>query len=258
MDGSLMEESRLRSLADRHHIPMGILEKDYALTHLLSITAAFPKINSLVFKGGTSLKKMHFESFRFSEDLDFTCLADVSEDFGDFIKANMGGLDAQFTEIAGKRRNESLMFKIKYVQFNGRTTSVKVDLSLRKDVLAATSTKPVLHFYDTFTNPFEIPTMSLEEIMAEKVRAVLYAKHPRHLHDLSFLDDRGVRLDPDMVRSKVRSAYGDGFDMDRFEGGVCEKGEFWERDLRPLLPQRPPPFEDVSAKVLKTVGEAMK
>ena len=72
-----MEESQLRSLADRQNIPLGTLEKDYALTNLLSVIANFSKLNSMVFKGGTALKKIHFEEFRFSEDLDFVCLEDV-------------------------------------------------------------------------------------------------------------------------------------------------------------------------------------
>ncbi len=240
-------------------MPLGTLEKDYALTNLLSIIANFPKLNSLVFKGGTALKKIYFDNFRFSEDLDFTCVEDVSEEFRDFVKGNMKGLDVQFTEIDDEeRRNESFKFRIKYTQFNGRVASVKVDLSLRKDILTDTSTKPVLHFYDTFTNPFEIPTMSIEEIMAEKIRAILYTKHPRHLHDLSFLDDQNVRLNPGMVRTKIKSVYGDEFNMDEFKEGVVEKEEFWIRDLQPLLQQKPPSFADVSQKILKIVSKVMK
>lgn len=254
-----MEENQLRSLAGRHRIPLGTLEKDYALTNLLSIITNFPKLDSLVFKGGTALKKIHFENFRFSEDLDFTCLEDVSEEFRDFIRDNMAGLDVQFTEIADEeRKNESFKFKIKYTQFNNRTTSVKIDLSLRKDVLTETSTKPVLHFYDTFTNPFEIPTMSLEEIMAEKIRAILYTKHPRHLHDLSFLDGQGVVLNLGMVRTKIKSVYGDEFDMDKFKESVSEGEEFWVQDLQPLLSQKPPSFTTVSENALKIISKAMK
>ena len=66
-----MDELPLRRLAGKHHISLGVLEKDYALTNLLSIIANFPKVDKMVFKGGTALKKIYFENFRFSEDLDF-------------------------------------------------------------------------------------------------------------------------------------------------------------------------------------------
>lgn len=67
-----MDAGQLRSMADRQRIALGVLERDYALTCLLSVISGFPGIGSLVFKGGTALKKMYFESYRFSEDLDFS------------------------------------------------------------------------------------------------------------------------------------------------------------------------------------------
>jgi uncharacterized protein len=67
-----MDGNELRKLSDKHKIYMGTLEKDYAITNLLSIITHFPQLNSLVFKGGTAMKKIYFEQFRFSEDLDFT------------------------------------------------------------------------------------------------------------------------------------------------------------------------------------------
>lgn len=90
-----MDEKSLRMLAGRYQIPLGTLEKDYALTNLLSIITNFPKLDKIVFKGGTALKKIHFEDFRFSEDLDFVCLEDVSDDFVNFVKGNMNGLDVE-------------------------------------------------------------------------------------------------------------------------------------------------------------------
>ena len=50
-----------------------VIEKDYTLGWLLAGIAANPEIGqSWVFKGGTCLKKCYFETYRFSEDLDFT------------------------------------------------------------------------------------------------------------------------------------------------------------------------------------------
>jgi hypothetical protein len=53
--------------------PQYVLEKDYALSYLLAGIAAVPTLRaSLVFKGGTCLRKAYFPGYRFSEDLDFT------------------------------------------------------------------------------------------------------------------------------------------------------------------------------------------
>ena len=52
-----------------------VVEKDYVLGWLLWGIASDPVLsNSWVFKGGTCLKKCWIETYRFSEDLDFTVL----------------------------------------------------------------------------------------------------------------------------------------------------------------------------------------
>ena len=51
------------------------IEKDYMLSWILfGISKHANLSNAIVFKGGTVLKKVYFEAYRFSEDLDFTLL----------------------------------------------------------------------------------------------------------------------------------------------------------------------------------------
>nr|WP_290939759.1 nucleotidyl transferase AbiEii/AbiGii toxin family protein [Haliscomenobacter sp.] len=50
-----------------------VVEKDYVLGWLLAGIYQHPELRQAwVFKGGTCLKKCYFETYRFSEDLDFT------------------------------------------------------------------------------------------------------------------------------------------------------------------------------------------
>lgn len=50
--------------------PQSVLEKDYALSYLLAGIAAVSALReSLVFKGGTSLRKVYFPGYRSSEGL---------------------------------------------------------------------------------------------------------------------------------------------------------------------------------------------
>jgi hypothetical protein len=50
-----------------------VVEKDYVLGWLLAGIHSQDRLRaSWVFKGGTCLKKCYFETYRFSEDLDFT------------------------------------------------------------------------------------------------------------------------------------------------------------------------------------------
>lgn len=51
------------------------IEKDYILSWILYGIAKHENLSkTIVFKGGTLLKKVYFEDYRFSEDLDFTLL----------------------------------------------------------------------------------------------------------------------------------------------------------------------------------------
>lgn len=51
------------------------IEKDYILSWILFGISKHELLSKLlVFKGGTVLKKVYFEDYRFSEDLDFTLL----------------------------------------------------------------------------------------------------------------------------------------------------------------------------------------
>jgi predicted nucleotidyltransferase component of viral defense system len=51
------------------------IEKDYILSWILFGVAKHDNLSKeIVFKGGTVLKKVYFEEYRFSEDLDFTLL----------------------------------------------------------------------------------------------------------------------------------------------------------------------------------------
>ena len=57
-----------------------VIEKDYVLGWLLCAIAAQPElVDRWIFKGGTCLRKCYHETYRFSEDLDFTVIEDGPE-----------------------------------------------------------------------------------------------------------------------------------------------------------------------------------
>jgi predicted nucleotidyltransferase component of viral defense system len=48
------------------------VEKDYVISWVLYGISMHSKLTKWFFKGGTCLKKCYFDTYRFSEDLDFT------------------------------------------------------------------------------------------------------------------------------------------------------------------------------------------
>ena len=99
--------------------------------------------------------------------------------------------------------------------------------------------------------------MTVEEIMAEKVRAIIYSGAPRYLYDLNYFLCKQISLDPDLVKTKI-SIYGEDFSIEKFSKSIEEMKKDWVEDLGPLLPQDPPPFNKVSVNVLQKIYEIIK
>jgi uncharacterized protein len=67
--GEIQQKARAVGVRDQQ------IEKDYILSWILFGISKHEQLSkAIVFKGGTVLKKVYFEDYRFSEDLDFTLL----------------------------------------------------------------------------------------------------------------------------------------------------------------------------------------
>ncbi|KCZ72353.1 protein of unknown function (DUF1814) [Candidatus Methanoperedens nitroreducens] len=75
-----MDENELRRRARKTGFDVATLEKDYALTWLLSgIYWENSQLRDiLIFKGGTAIRKVYFPEWRLSEDLDFTVMQKIA------------------------------------------------------------------------------------------------------------------------------------------------------------------------------------
>ncbi|MGZ4561733.1 MAG: nucleotidyl transferase AbiEii/AbiGii toxin family protein [Mycobacteriaceae bacterium] len=95
-------------------LDVGVIEKDYVLGWLLAGIANHPKLSpTWVFKGGTCLRKCYHETYRFSEDLDFTVvdggpqtpedLAPLFREVGGWVREK-SGIDLVVEDSAFRRR----------------------------------------------------------------------------------------------------------------------------------------------------------
>ena len=77
--------SHLTKKQQEKNASWNIIELDYALSWVLAAIGEYPSAKeSLIFKGGTCLKKCYFgEAYRFSEDLDFTTDSEIDDGFLD-------------------------------------------------------------------------------------------------------------------------------------------------------------------------------
>lgn len=176
-----------------------VVEKDYVLGWVLWGIGTDPALSQYwAFKGGTCLKKCYLETYRFSEDLDFTVLpggpitaSDLQPVF-DRVLARVNaesGIDFSGrpplfkTHISG-RYTEGRVY---YRGPRGATmvASIKLDLSGSEVVVRPTVLQPIVHSYpDTLPAPATVRCYSFEEVFAEKIRAMGERGRPRDLYDI--------------------------------------------------------------------------
>lgn len=85
----MIDRRELLDTASKLSLNPHIIEKDYVLGWILAGIHAHPELtDKWVFKGGACLKKCFFETYRFSEDLDFT-LRDSGHIDTEFLKRTL-------------------------------------------------------------------------------------------------------------------------------------------------------------------------
>lgn len=181
-----------------------IVEKDYALGWALAGISAHRELTqSWIFKGGTCLKKCYFETYRFSEDLDFTLkdeshldeqfLQRVFSEVSDWIYEQSGlefPSDSQDFEIyANPRGNRNCLGKLSYrgpvSPSSGGLPRIKLDLTADERLVLPPVRLAVFHPYtDIPADGIEILAYAYEEAFGEKVRALGERTRPRDLYDV--------------------------------------------------------------------------
>lgn len=164
---------------NNYRYPLAAAEKDYFLAVVLKILYASHLKDRLVFKGGTSLHHLYLDQLRFSEDLDFGTLEEVTlKDLEEvFTKYD-------FLEIK-KVSPSDYSLKIDRLKFVGplnQPNSLKIDIDLTQEVLL-----PVrdLAYHNVYRVPVTVKGMDLTEICAEKVRAINERTRYRDFYDLA-------------------------------------------------------------------------
>ncbi|TVP54032.1 MAG: nucleotidyl transferase AbiEii/AbiGii toxin family protein [Mongoliibacter sp.] len=182
------------------------IEKDYILSWVLQGIAQHEELSkAIVFKGGTVLKKVYFEDYRFSEDLDFTLLDDSLtndqifewfEEVFEYIKeeANIP------LEIIDNNEHEDggINFYISYtgpLGGLGANKKVKVDISRSENLVFEPVTNDVFIRYSD-QEEHQLLCYSLEEVLVEKLRSVMQRMQARDFYDIWYLlEEHGMDVD---------------------------------------------------------------
>jgi len=214
------------------------IEKDYILSWILQGVAENENLaNALVFKGGTVLKKAYFKDYRFSEDLDFTLLNDeiTNDQIFQWFEEIFGYIKEEANiplVIIDNNEHEDggINFYISYIGplgGQGNNKRVKVDISRsEKLVFAPVWQNMILNYTDQ--EKHKLLCYPLEEVLVEKLRAVMQRMQARDFYDIWYLlEVHGMNV---------------GFYVNEFIS-KCESKGFMASDFLIKLKQRMPQYK---------------
>ena len=176
------------------------IEKDYVLSWILRGIAQHESLSKmLAFKGGTVLKKVYFDDYRFSEDLDFTLLDEESSNeqifywFGEVFEYVREETNIPLEIINDNEHQDGgINFYIGYIGplgGLGMNKRVKIDISKSEKL----EFDPILQ--DVFVGYSDIDAHQLlcyrlEEVLVEKLRSVMQRMQARDFYDIWYLLDQ--------------------------------------------------------------------
>ena len=221
-------------IAKRENLPLGTIEKDFVLTFILKKVYESGLKDRLVFKGGTALHKLYLHK-RTSIDLDFTEARPV-----------------KINELKAVIEDREINSKIKEINKTGNSTKVVLSytsaLEYKNNIILDISKreKPILkpitkELKSPYFKEIEVLTFQLEELIAEKIRAVIQRNKPRDYLDVYYvLGRKGFDFNKaiGIAKQKLKASGGE-FDAGRAFRDLDVVRSLWEEDLRGLTPEMP-------------------
>lgn len=261
----MIGKAEIIRIAGQLNLNPHIVEKDYTLGWLLAGIFANGRLaDNWIFKGGTCLKKCFFETYRFSEDLDFTLkdeshldeafLKEVFVEVGEWVYEQSGlelPADRQDFDIyENSRGNLNCEGRISYrgpvSPTAGGWPRIKLDLTADERVVLPPVRIAIFHPYtDAPDAGIQVQAYAYEEAFAEKVRALAERTRPRDLYDVVHLyRNAEARPSPSVLLDVLgqKCAFKGitiptAADLEAFRDDL-EAG--WENMLRHQLPALPP------------------
>ena len=198
----MIDKPEIDLMAERLDVHTTSVQRDYAFGWLLSgmFSPANPLSRLLHLKGGNCFRKAYFESARYSSDLDFGMKSEVDPNLLksalkqacvyakenseiDFLiddsTVNAKRVDKSFTAFEAR-----IYFKSFYGEHENLRIKVSVDVKEYDAVYLPIQSRNLIHAYsDSAICKADVKCLKLEELLAQKLKALLMRQHSPDLFD---------------------------------------------------------------------------
>lgn len=262
----MIPQAEVFRLAQRFGVAARVIEKDYVLSWVLMAIADSELREHVAFKGGTALKKVYFPEYRFSEDLDFTLPGDLPHD--ELVELLEGLLPSLLSRVnlrvelaRADPTAHGTNAEVAYVgplQATAQLRTLKMDFTRGELLVNAPSRRQLKAPYSDYPKAARLPAYTINEILAEKLCALMGRTEPRDLYDVWWLFRRGETDLVFVIHDFRLKAEHKGHDPARLYDVLGEKdsrfASLWETRLSQQV-QELPDFEEVMRAVRRQVRQ---
>ena len=231
----MIDQSQLSDLVKKYQTNSTVILREYVQLLLLETLYGIKGSENFIFKGGTAVHLV-FDAPRFSEDLDFTVSS--SEKQAELVIQKLFTQMQKIGDYTFKKKDTitglryQMIIHFSIITF---TIYMNLDFSFREATL--THDKSILNTQFPVTTNSVIHHMGKDEIVAEKVRAILTRNKGRDIYDLWYLLSKEATINQDWVKQKFAYYKDKGLKLSDLVGRIQSfpVKDFIE-DLRPFVP----------------------
>lgn len=200
----MLDKETAQNLGRELKIDLFTIYREYLQLLFLKYFYNQKESRKIYFKGGTALRFL-YDSFRFSEDLDFTSLTSEKK-LEELIDKTLRTLNKEAAGVNFKRMEsiaDSFSGKIyqEIPEFRFPLT-IRLDFSIREKPVLAGESSYIETIFPVGPYP-QVSHLKTEELLAEKVRAILTRSRGRDIFDLWFLFSKKIPLDWNIINKKM-------------------------------------------------------
>lgn len=179
----MISQEQINILANKYQTTQLNTRREYFQHLFLSYFYQQPQSEAIYFKGGTALRII-YQSPRFSEDLDFSTISDTALIEQAIIQTlaaiEKTGINTHLQEA--KKTSGGYLAGVTF-QLLEQTVSILLQISLRQ----GKNKGEVITIASDFIPPYIVMSLSKEQLIHEKIQALLQRHKPRDFYDLYFI-----------------------------------------------------------------------
>ncbi|PIR61737.1 MAG: hypothetical protein COU66_02120 [Candidatus Pacebacteria bacterium CG10_big_fil_rev_8_21_14_0_10_44_11] len=180
----MISAGSLKTISNKQQTTELNVRREYIQHLFLSYFYQQPNTHEVFFKGGTALRII-YSSPRFSEDLDFSSSSSDIKQIEDAVLDTLQEVEREgiHTEITESKITSGGYLAIILFDLVDQRISLHLEISLREGEKKGELTT----IASDFIPPYTIMSLSTEQLVGEKIQALLTRQKPRDFYDLYFI-----------------------------------------------------------------------